>query len=120
MLTWQNNLPRFVVKGSTGERMILYFGCTNIDDIEISEFHFVIQLSEHQGKWSLETQWHQYGDCTRKPRMGVFLSKLNLAISIHKDFDFREYLHRWRHKDAHFSAVIVNTIGHPKEYRSIF
>jgi len=120
MLTWQNNLPHFVAKGATGDRMILYFGCTNIDDIEISEFHFVIQLSEHQGLWSIETHWSIYSDWKRKPQVSKFLSKLNLAIRKHKNFDFSKYLQDWRDKDPYFAAVIINTIGHPKEYQSIF
>jgi len=119
MLTWQDNLPRFVAKEFAGERMIIYFGCTNIDDIEISELHFVIQLSEHQGRWSIETQWHEYGEKPRKPRMDTFLFKLKIAIKSHKDFDFSKYLRRWSLKDAHFGAVIINTVGSKKEYQGI-
>lgn len=99
--------------------MVLYFGRTNIDDIEISEFHLVMQLSEHQGLWLLETHWRQYWDGGRKPHVGAFLSKLNSAISMHKNFDFSKYLHHWRQNDTHFTAVIINTTGGPKEYQSI-
>jgi hypothetical protein len=52
--------------------------------------------------------------------VSAFLSKLKLAIKKHKDFDFSKYLQRWRDKDAPFAAVIINTIGHPKEYQSFF
>ena len=120
MLTWQNNLPRFVAKGAIGDRMILFFGHTNIDDIEISEFHFVIQLTELQGIWSIETQLHRYKDWVRDFRVDAFLSDLNLALIRHEDFDFSKYLKHWKDKDAHFSAVIINTRKHPREYQSIF
>jgi len=42
MLTWQSNIPRFVAKGFVGDKMTFFFGLTNLDDIEIAEFHFVI------------------------------------------------------------------------------
>ena len=120
MLTWQNNLPRFVAKGAAGDRIILFFGHTNIDDIEISEYHFVIQLTELHGIWSVETQLHQYCDWVREFRVDAFLSKLNLALRRFEDFDFSKYLKHWKDKDAHFSAVIINTRKHPREYQSIF
>jgi hypothetical protein len=120
MLAWQEDLPRFVVKGFAGDRMILFFGLTNVDDVEISEFHFIVQLSENQGSWSLETQWHRYGDPSRKPRLGKFLSKLHSALGMHQDFDFNKYLGHWSEEDKHFAGVLINTIGSRKEYKSIF
>lgn len=119
MLSWQNNLPRFFAKGFAGDRMVLSFGRTNIDDIEISESDLEIQLLEHQGVWLIETQWYQYGDRTRKLRVDAFLSKLKLAVKMHKDFDFSKYLHQWSYKDAHFSVVIHNSTGGQKEHLHI-
>ena len=119
MLTWQDNSPRFAAKGFAGDRMVLSFGRTNIDDIEISESDLEIQLSEHQGIWSLETQWHQYGDRTQKLQVDAFLSKLKLAVKKHKDFDFFKYLNQWSHKDDHFAAVIHNRTGGQNEHLRI-
>ena len=68
----------------------------------------------------VETHWHRYGDPPRKPRPGKFLSKLNSALGMHQGFDFNKYLGHWSEKDEHFTGVLINTIGHRKEYQSIF
>jgi hypothetical protein len=110
MLTWQNNAPRFAAKGCVGDKMTFFFGSTNLDDIEIAEFHFVIQLFEHDGTWSIYTEWHQWGERTQKPNVKAFLSELNRALKTRTEFDFRKYWHGWSHEDACFSVVIRNTI----------
>jgi hypothetical protein len=111
MLTWQSNTPRFVAKGIIGDTMTFFFGCTNIDDIAIEEFDFVIQLYEHDGTWSVYTEWHQWGEQDRKPKVEAFLSELNQALKTRKDFDFRKYWHVWSCEDSYFSVVLRNTIA---------
>ena len=111
MLTWQNNVPRFVVKGFVGDKMTFFFGSTNIDNIEIAEFYFVIHLFEHNGTWSTYTEWHQCGEWGRKPNVEAFLSELNKALKTRQSFDFRKYWQDWSHKDSHFAVVIRNPQG---------
>ena len=111
MLTWQNNVPRFVAKGFVGDKMTFFFGSTNIDDIRIAEFHFVIQLFEHDSTWSIYTEWHQWGERTRRPKVEAFMSELNKALKTHKDFDLRKHWHDWSHEDSSFAVVIRNTLG---------
>lgn len=119
MLTWQEDGPCFIAKGFAGDKMGFHFGCTNIDDIEVTEFILEIELSEHQGVWSVETRWHQYNDRSQKPQVGVFLSKLKLVVKMHKNFDFRIYLNEWSRKDPHFAAVIHNRTGDTQEHLRI-
>lgn len=111
MLTWQDNTPRFAVKGFTGDQMILYFGSTYIDDIEISEFHLEIQLLEYDGKWAINTPWTQLSEGSREfpAHTDKFLSELKLAIERKHEFEFSEYLRDWQKIDAKFSVVIINT-----------
>jgi hypothetical protein len=91
--------------------MTFFFGSTNLDDIPIAEFYFVIQLFEHDGAWLIYTEWHQWGDRTRKPNVEAFLSELNNALKTREDFDFRKYWHAWSHADSDFAVVIRNTPG---------
>jgi hypothetical protein len=114
MLVWQKNVPRFVAKEFVGDKMTFFFGSTNLDDIEIAEFHFVIQLFEHDGVWSIYTEWHQWSERTQKPKVEVFLSELNRALKARTDFDFRKYWYGWSHEDSHFSVVIRNKIEDAK------
>ena len=111
MLTWQNNVPHFVAKGFVGDKMTFFFGSTNIDDIEFAEFHFVIQLFEHDGTWLVFTEWRQWGERTQMPKVDAFMSRLNQALKTRADFDFRKYWNDWSSKDSFFSVVIRNTRG---------
>ena len=111
MLTCQSKTPRFVAKGFVGDKMTFFFGWTNLDDIEMVEFHFVIHLFESQGAWLVDTEWHQWGEQDRKPKVGDFLSELNKALNTRQDFDFRKYWQDWSHQDPHFAVVIRNTLG---------
>lgn len=106
MLTWQENSPHFIIDGKIGDVLILYFGSTNIDDIEISEFHFVMELVEHNGRWWLRAEWHEWGDRGQKPEVEGFVSELNLAIEGCKDLDFHKYLDAWRRQDSAFLAIV--------------
>lgn len=110
MLTWQNNAPRFAAKGFVGDKMTFFFGSTNLDDIEIAEFHFAIQLVEQDGTWSVYTEWHQWGERTQKPKVEEFLAEMKLALKTHMEFDFRSYWHAWSCEDSAFSVVLRNTI----------
>ena len=111
MLTWQNNVPRFVAKEFIGDKMTFFFGSTNLDDIEIAEFHFVLQLFECNGAWSVYTEWHQWGEWSRKPQVDAFISELNKALKTGKDLDFRKYWNGWSHEDSYFAVVVRNTRG---------
>jgi len=111
MLTWQSNIPRFVAKGFVGDKMTFFFGLTNLDDIEIAEFHFVIQLFECNGSWSVHTRWHQWSEQDRKPEVEVFLSELTMALKTRQGIDFRKYWQAWSHQDPHFAVVIRNKLG---------
>ena len=111
MLTWQSNAPRFVAKGFVGDKMTFFFGSTNLDDIEVAEFHFVLQLFECNGAWSVYSEWHQWGEQDRKPKVEAFLSELKEALQTRRAFDFRRYWQDWSHKDSHFAVVIRNTLG---------
>lgn len=116
MLAWQNNVPRFVAQGFVGNKMTFFFGSTNIDDIPMAEFHFVIQLFEHGGAWSIYTEWHQWGERTQKPKkVEAFLAELNKALEAHQDFDFRKYWHDWSHEDSDFAVVIRDILGGPRK-----
>jgi len=110
MLTWQSNAPQFVAKGFVGNKMTFFFGMTNLDDIEIAEFHFVIQLFECEGDWSVHTEWRQWGEGDRKPQVEVFLSELKQALKTRQDFDFGKYWQEWGRQDPHFAVVIRNTL----------
>jgi hypothetical protein len=111
MLTWQGNAPRFVAEGIVGDKMTFFFGLTNLDDIEIAEFHFVIQLFECNGTWSVHTEWRQWGDQDQKPKVEVFLSELNTALKTRQGFDFKKYWQDWSHKDSHFAVVLGTALG---------
>jgi hypothetical protein len=111
MLTWQNNAPRFAAKGFMGDKMTFFFGFTNLDDIEVPEFHFIIQLLPGDGTWSISTEWHQWGERAQKPNVEAFLSELNRALRAHKEFDFKKYWHAWSREDSYFSVVLRNTIA---------
>ena len=110
MLTWQNNAPRFAAKGCVGDTMTFFFGSTNLDDIEIAEFHFGIQLFERDGTWSISTEWHQWGQRTQQPNLEDFLSELNTALKTQTELEFRQYWQAWSQEDSYFSVVIRNTI----------
>ena len=111
MLTWQSNTPRFVAQGFVGDRMTFFFGSTNLDDIEIAEFHFVLQLFERDGAWSVSTEWHRWAAQDRKPILEAFLSELNQALKTQQGFDFRKYWQDWSREDSHFAVVIRNSLG---------
>lgn len=111
MLTWQSNTPHFVAKGFVGDKMTFFFGKTNLDDIEIAEFHFVIELIECEDGWSVQTKWWQWGEQDRKPKVEAFLSKLIQALKTHQDLDLRKYWQDWSHQDSHFAVVIRNRLG---------
>jgi hypothetical protein len=106
MLTWQKNSPHFVIDGNAGDVLILYFGSTNIDDIQISEFHFVIELAEHNGRWWLRAEWHEWGDHGQKPEVEGFVSELSRSIEGGKDLDFHKYLDSWSRQDPDFRALV--------------
>lgn len=111
MLTWQNNAPRFAAKGFVGDKMTFFFGSTNLDDIEIAEFHIAIQLVEQDGTWSVYTEWHQWGERTQKPKVEAFLAELKRALETHMEFNFRSYWHAWSCEDSAFAVVLRNTIA---------
>ena len=111
MLAWQDHVPRFVAKGFAGNKLIFFFGSTNIDDIAITEFHFVVQLFEHDRTWSVYTEWRQWGERNRKPNVEAFLSELNAALETHQDLDLMKYWHVWSREETYFAVVIRNTQG---------
>lgn len=111
MFTWRDNVPHFVAKEFVGDKLTFFFGSTNIDDIEITELGFEIQLLKHSGRWSIQTTWHEWSERARKPDVDGCVSELSKALKAHKDFDFRKYWRYWSHTDKNFAVVIRNTSG---------
>lgn len=111
MLIWQSNLPRFVIDEHVGDTISLYFGITNIDDIELEVFCFIAKLVKHEDRWSLDAQLRQIITDPRvpEPQMNTLTSKLQLAIETGKDFDFREYFENWTKGYGDFSILITDT-----------
>jgi hypothetical protein len=111
MLIWQSNVPRFVIDEHVGDTITLYFGFTNIDDIELPEFYFIARLVKHGDRWSLNTRVRQIetNPLVPKPPIGTFTSKMLSAIKTGKDFNFREYFDNWCKECREFSIVITDT-----------
>ena len=111
MLIWQSNVPRFVIGEHVGDTITLYFGFTNIDDIELPEFYFIARLVKHRGKWSLNTRVRQIetNPLVPKPQVSTFKSKMLSAIEKGKDFNFRKYFDNWCKEYREFSIVITDT-----------
>ena len=109
MLIWQNNTPQFVLLGQVGDRMHLYFGSTNIDDIEIANFYLVLRLLKQDDQWSLDAQSHQTEIYPRSriPKTDKFISRLKQAIERGKSFDFSKILDQWRRKYSNFHVAIL-------------
>ena len=117
MLIWQNNTPRFVLHEYVGDRMHLYFGSTNIDDIEIANFYLVLRLLKQEDGWSLDTQSHQIEiyPGAHMPNVSRFISKLKLAVERGKGYDFSKVLDQWRRKYSNFHVAILTDTTLPGE-----
>jgi len=111
MLIWQSNLPRFVIDEHIGDTITLYFGITNINDIELEVFYFIAKLVKHEDRWSLDAQLRQIitDPLVPEPQVNTLTSKLQLAIETGKDFDFREYFEIWSKEYIDFSILITDT-----------
>ena len=111
MLTWQKNSPRFVVEGHVGDTLTLYFDTTNIDDIELPEFYFIVELVKRDEGWSLDARLRSIETnlVAQKPQVSKLMSKLQQAIETGVEFDFRRYFNRWSKQFKDFAIVLTDT-----------
>lgn len=109
MLEWQDSIPRFVIDEQAGNRMSLYFDSTNVDDIRMPRFHYLFELVKLEDRWLLLTKDHHEDPGGRGPQVYTLINKLKQALQKGVDFDFRNYLNKWRKRYKDFDVAIRDT-----------
>ena len=108
MLTWQNNVPRFVINGVAGNELTLFFGKT--PDL-MTIFYYGFVLEEQAGNWliresltyGMDRQWRP-----PEPDVAGFASEIVSAIKFHREFDFHTFFAHCEKDDPSFSAMVTN------------
>lgn len=109
MLTWNNHTPRFSNGGYLGDALLLYFGFSLVDDIEVSEFTYRIRLFRDNDLWSAKVKLSREQGYGKQPEIDLFLSELNSALEAQLDFDFSNYLGHWKKEDSGFLATVLDS-----------